>query len=351
MKNGGKDMRRCNSRILETISVIIIFIIITGCVPLEDYRQFTDRDIYPPVFISMGTLNPTTLELKFSEEIVANTEYLFIDPVIDVSSITVDGNRMKIFFEQSMEAGGLFKIEITVSDRTGNSLTILSDFYGFNSNIPEIIINEFTTQGSTTNPDKVELRVLSPGNTAGMCIFEGIDTNWVQRKILPAIDVLEDDYIIIHFKPQGIDEEIDETVSKDISGGLNIHPDAWDLWVDGGTGLSGNNGTITLFTNPGGNLIDGVLYSNRTSSSDENYRGFGSTAVMNKADRLFELGGWAASIGLIAPEDAINPEDSTATRSMCRNIIFTDTNLKGDWHIVPTSTASFGEVNSDEIFE
>ena len=139
-------MRRCNSRILETISVIIIFIIITGCVPLEDYRQFTDRDIYPPVFISMGTLNPTTLELKFSEEIVANTEYLFIDPVIDVSSITVDGNRMKIFFEQSMEAGGLFKIEITVSDRTGNSLTILSDFYGFNSNIPEIIINEFTTQ-------------------------------------------------------------------------------------------------------------------------------------------------------------------------------------------------------------
>lgn len=338
-------------KFLELIATISIFIIITGCVQIEDYRQFTDRDIHPPVFISMGTLNPTTLELKFSEEIGTNTEYLFIDPVIDISSIKVEGNRMEISFEEDMEAGGLFKIEITVSDLTGNSLTILSDFYGFNSNIPEIIINEITTQGSTANPDKVELRVLSPGNTAGMCIFEGIDTNWSQRKILPAIDVLEDDYIIIHFKPQGIDEEIDETVSKDISGGLNTHPDAWDLWVDGGSGLSGNNGTITLFTNPGGNLIDGVLYSNRTSSSDENYRGFGSTAVMNKADRLFELGGWTISGEIIAPEDAIDPEDSTATRSMCRNIVFIDTNSKEDWHIVPTSTASFGETNSDEIYE
>ena len=343
-------MRRSISRILETISVISIFVMITDCVPLEDYRQFTDRDIYPPVFISMGTLDPTTLELEFSEEIGVNPEYLFFDPVIDVSSITVEGNRMEISFEQVMEEGGLFKIEITVNDLTGNSLTILSDFYGFNSNIPEIVINEFTTQGSTTNPDKVELRVLSPGNTAGICIFEGIDTNWRQRKIIPAIDVLEDDYIIIHFKPQGIDEEIDETIFKDISGGLNIHPDAWDLWVDGGTGLSGNNGTITLFTNPGGNLIDGVLYSNRTSTSDENYRGFGSTAVMNNADRLFELGGWTASAELIAPEDAINPEDSTATRSMCREVIFVDTNSKEDWHIVPTSTASFGEINSDEIY-
>ena len=336
--------------ILETISAILLLVLICGCGPLEDYRQFTDRDIQPPMFISMGTLNATTLELQFSEEIEANTEYLFIDPAIAISSVTVEGDRMEITFEHAMEAGGLFKIETTVSDLTGNSLTILSDFYGFNPNLPEIIINEFTTQGSTTNPDKVELLVLSEGNTAGMCIFEGVDTNWGQRKILPPIDVNEGDYIIIHFKPQGIDEEIDEIVSKDISGGLNVHPDAWDLWVDGGSGLSGNNGTITLFTNPRGSLIDGVLYSNRTSSSDENYRGFGSTAVMNKADRLFELGGWTAAVEIIAPEDAIDPEDSTATRSMCRNILFIDTNSKEDWHIVPTSNASFGEVNSDEIY-
>lgn len=332
------------------ISVITLLTVLCSCGPLEDYRQFTDRDIHPPIFISMGTLDSKTLELQFSEDISSEPEYLVIDPVIEISTLNVENDKIQIIFAQDLEPGGLLKIEITVSDLSGNSLTLISDFYGYNSNLPEIIINEFTCQGSTTNPDKVELQVLSDGNTAGICIYEGIDTEWAQRKILPSIDVIQNDYIIIHFKPEGSAEEIDETDSTDVSGGLNVHPEAWDLWVDGGSGLSGNNGTITLFSNPRGNLLDGVLYSNRTSSSDENYRGFGSTVMMNKADRLLELGGWNAANDLIAPEDAIDPEDSTATRSMCRESAYTDNNNSADWHIVPTSTASFGEINSDLIY-
>ncbi len=338
-------------KIIQITAVLILLIIINSCGPLEDYRQFTDRDIKPPIFISMGTLDAKTLELHFSEKISSEPEYLFIDPAVEISSLNVENENIQIIFTRDLEPGGLFKIEISVSDLSGNSLTLISDFYGFNSNLPEIIINEFTCQGSTTNPDKVELRVLSDGNTAGICIYEGVDTEWAQRKILPPIDVVQNDYIIIHFKPAGSTDEIDETDSTDISGGLNVHPDAWDLWVEGGTGLSGNNGTITLFSNPRGNLLDCVLYSNRTSSSDEKYRGFGSTVMMNKADRLFELGGWNAEEDLIAPEDAIDPEDSTATRSICRESVYTDFNNTSDWHIVPTSTASFGEINSDLIYE
>ncbi|MCK5672814.1 MAG: hypothetical protein KAH95_05535 [Spirochaetales bacterium] len=337
-------------KIFQKVSAFTLLTVICSCGPIEDYRQFTDRDIQPPMFISMGTLDSKTLELQFSEEILAEPGYILIDPAIEISLLTVEKDKMQILFAEDLEPGGLLKIEISISDLSGNSLTLISDFYGYNSNLPELIINEFTTQGSTTNPDKVELRVLSDGNTAGLCIFEGIDTEWAQRKILPSINVVENDYIIIHFKPEGTADEIDETENTDLSRGLNVHPDAWDLWVEAGSGLSGNNGTITLFSNPRGALIDGVLYSNRTSSSDENYRGFGSTATMNKADRLFELGGWDAEDNLIAPEDAIDPEDSTATRSMCRESIFTDNNFSADWHIVPTSTASFGEINSNLIY-
>ncbi len=337
-------------KIFQKVSVITLITVVFSCGPIEDYRQFTDRDIQPPMFISMGTLDSKTLELQFSEEIVSEPEYLIIDPAIEITSVLVEKDTMHILFAEDLEPGGLLKIEISISDLSGNSLTLISDFYGYNSNLPELIINEFTCQGSTTNPDKVELQILSDGNTAGLCIYEGVDTEWVQRKILPAIDVVQNDYIIVHFKPEGTTDEIDETENTNLSGGLNVHPDAWDLWVEEGSGLSGNNGTITLFTNPRGALIDGVLYSNRTSASDENYRGFGSTATMNKADRLFELGGWDIEGALIAPEDAIDPEDSTATRSICRESIFTDTNLSTDWHIVPTSTASFGEINSDEIY-
>jgi len=334
----------------HAILMVIVLAGISSCVPLEDYRQFTNRDIQAPMFISMGTLNPKTLELQFSETISSEPEYLIIYPNIEIDSLTVENDKLQILFIEDLEPGGLFKIEISVSDLSGNSLTLIADFYGYNSNIPELIINEFTTQGSATNPDKVELRVLSDGNTAGICIYDGIDTEWKQRKVLPAIEVSTDEYIIIHFKPTGTAEEVDETTNTDTSGGLNVHPDAWDLWVDGGSGLSGNNGTITIFTNPRGTLIDGVLYSNRTSDSDEKYRGFGSTATMNKADRLFDLGGWSAEEELIAPEDALNPEDSTATRSMCRESVPEDTNSSLDWHIVPTSTASFGEINSNEVY-
>lgn len=334
----------------QGISIITLLAVLSSCGPLEDYRQFTDRDIHPPMFISMGTLNPNTLELQFTEAISSEPEYLIIYPDIEIDSLTVENDKLQILFMEDLEPGSLFKIEISVSDLSGNSLTLIADFYGYNSNIPELIINEFTTQGSATNPDKVELRVLSDGNTAGICIYEGIDTEWSQRKVLPAIEVSQDEYIIIHFKPTGTVEEVDETLNTNTSGGLNVHPDAWDLWVEGGSGLSGNNGTITLFTNPRGILIDGVLYSNRTSSSDESYRGFGSTVMMYKADRLFESGGWNSEYDLISPEDAIDPEDSTATRSICRESIFTDNNDPADWHIVPTSTASFGEVNSDGIY-
>ncbi|RKX84660.1 MAG: hypothetical protein DRP58_06910 [Spirochaetes bacterium] len=337
-------------KIFQKISVITLLTVINSCAPLEDYRQFTDRDIRPPMFISMGSTNPNTLELQFSEKLLDKPEYLVFDPAMEITDFSVDMEKIQISFAEDLEPGGLYKIEITVCDLSGNSLTLIADFYGYNSNLPDLIINEFTSQGSSTNPDKVELRVLSDGNTAGICIYEGIDTEWKQRKILPSIDVHEDDYIIVHFKPAGTAEEIDETTSKDTSGGLNVHPEAWDLWVEGGSGLSGNNGTITMFTNPRGSLIDGILYSNRTSGSDENYRGFGSTATMNKADRLFESGGWLAEGDLIAPEDALDPEDSTATRSMCRESVYTDINSSMDWHIVPTSTASFGEINSDLIY-
>jgi hypothetical protein len=35
---------------------------------------------------------------------------------------------------------------------------------------------------------------------------------------------------------------------------------------------------------------------------------------------------------------------------MCRSSESADTDAASDWHIVPTSTFSFGTVNSDEVY-
>ncbi len=328
-------------------SLLLLFL---SCSPLIDYRQLLERDMQPPAFEGIHVENPKTVHILFSEKVSLTADDMFIIPKPPRYTATTDGSVVTLQFSDNLVPGGAYKIKTTVKDSNGNSLTLIQAFYGFNPDIPHMVINELTTQGSSSNPDRVEIAVLSDGNTAGAVLYEGIDTEWSQRKIFPPLTVVSGDFIIVHFKSTGSSSEIDETTSKTESGGVRAADDAWDLWVEGGTGLSGNNGTITLFTAPYGPLIDGFLYSNRTSASDEKYRGFGSTRVMNRADRLAELSGWESAGTSIAPEDAVNPDNSTATRSMCRNSESTDTNTRGDWHIVPTSTSSFGQINSDEIY-
>jgi hypothetical protein len=107
---------------------------------------------------------------------------------------------------------------------------------------------------------------------------------------------------------------------------------------------------ISLYSRPGGEILDGVLYSNRTSESDAQYRGFGSATVLARADELVSAGGWRVSGSQAAPEDALNPDGSTATRSICRSSDSTDTDSREDWHIVPTRGSTFGTDNSDEVY-
>ena len=108
--------------------------------------------------------------------------------------------------------------------------------------------------------------------------------------VLPAVEVATGDYIVIHATASGLGE--DEHANADQSNHELALPGVWDFWIQEGTGLSGRNGVLTVHATPGGALLDGVLYSNRTSESDERYRGFGSKATMLRADRLAELGGW-----------------------------------------------------------
>ena len=97
-------------------------------------------------------------------------------------------------------------------------------------------------------------------------------------------------------------------------------------------------------------MLDGVLYSNRTSQSDEAYRGFGSAETLTRAEELVSAGGWTHAGARVSPEDAVNPDGSTGTRSICRQPRAADTNSSEDWHIVPTRKASFGAENSDEVY-
>ncbi len=320
------------------------------CGPFPDLRALAAGDLEPPVLLKAESAAPRSATLHFSEPVKPIDGTMVLKPTIQPSEVLCTGDAVVLEFADALTPGAPYYIEVTVADGTGNRTRLITRFFGFNPRVPRVIINEFITQGSGSHPDVVELFVLEDGNTAGLCVMEGTKEIWSDRCILPAAEVTAGDFILVHFKPDGVAAEIDETVDRTASGGKDASSAAWDYWVSDGSGLSGNNGVITVYDKPGGVLLDAVLYSNRTSSSDTNYRGFGSKKVMLQADEIAAEGGWVTEGEEIAPEDGVNPDDSTSTRSICRSSSASDTNSNADWHIVPTRGSTFGEPNSDEVF-
>lgn len=333
-----------------TAFIMIISTVLFSCLPFGEKGIFLSDDRIPPVFLGAAAAGPDSLIVKLNEKPDPESPAFLITPDPGVNSIYADTEEILITLARNQDPGHEYILEGTVKDSAGNSLSFVTRFYGFNPDLPEVKINEFTTQGSSSHPDMAELVFLSDGNLAGMSLFHGTDDDFRDKKIFPPVRVSAGDFALVHFKPQGIPEEIDETEDKSVSGGIDAADSALDFWIPGGSGLSGNNGVLALYSYPGGPLIDAVIYSNRTSSSDEKYRGFGSSSMLFQVDRIVELGGWRISGTLAAPEDAVNPDDSTATRSICRNALSGDNDEKQDWHIVPTSGYTFGFVNNDEIY-
>ena len=321
-----------------------------SCGAIPDYRTLVAVDLHPPEFLGAMATDAHTVVLRFDEEIRSLPDTVSIVPATAVSTVRADGSSLVVALSTSQRIGEHYTLSASVEDEHRNSTSIVTSFYGFNDDLPSVIINQFITQGSSTHPDLVELRVLEAGNTAGMCLYEGMPSNWDDRIVLPPIRVSTNDFVLVHFKPEGVPEEVDEVAATDLSGGLDASATAYDLWVDGGTGLSGNNGVLSLFSCPGGDILDAVVYSNRTADSDTAYGGFGSLDVYARVLELEKSGQWEHSAEHITPEDAVDPEDSTATRSICRASDGSDTNSRGDWHITPTSGSTFGETNSDEVY-
>lgn len=322
---------------------------LAGCGPVPDPRAGYGRDLQPPGIEGVRAVGPRELEVSFSEEACVEASTLRIDPALSVLGVSPASQVVTIAVaEQS--PGREYRLEATASDARGNATTFLASFRGFNPRVPRIVVNELTPRGSTAHPDLVELKVLTDGEMGGVVFYVGTPSSFDQRLIFPSFPVNAGAFIVVHCRPLGDPGEIDEVSDPSASSGIDAVPTARDFWLPDGKGLGGNNGAITVYDRPGGKILDGLLYSNRTSSSDSEWRGFGSAETLLRAEELARDGGWLAAGAKVAPEDAVSPEGSTATRSICRSSTSEDTDSKADWHIAPTRGASFGAENSDEFY-
>jgi hypothetical protein len=321
---------------------------LAGCWPLHDTRS-VDVDLRPPQVRLVEAVDPRHLRISFDENATVAAEKTRITPALAVTAVESTG-PVTVITGAPQVPGRAYVLETEALDARGNSSSFLAEFYGFNDSVPLLRINELSPRGSTTHPDLTEIAVLSDGNMGGVVLYNGTPGSFDSRLVFPAFAVRRGSFLVIHWKPSGNAGEVDETGDPAASTGLDARDTAWDFWVRDSTGLGGNNGVVSLYGRPGGACADAVLYSNRTSQSDQRYRGFGSDAMLARAEEIVAAGGWKAAGARVSPEDAVSPEGSTATRSLCRSAASADTDTASDWHIVPTGKATFGAVNVEEVY-
>lgn len=321
---------------------------LAGCGPLP-WPRGSEPDLRPPRVEDVSATGPASLAISFDEEATLDAGALRIEPALPVREVSPPGRTVTVSVNTQVP-GREYVLEATAHDGRGNSTTFLAGFYGYNPRVPRLVVNEFTTSGSAEHPDLIELKALTGGDMGGLVLYVGTPSNHEARLVFPSFEVGRGSFLLVHCRPAGDPAEVDETGDPSASGGIDASPSAFDFWLRGARGLGGNNGVLSVYERPGGPILDGLLYSDRTSGSDERYRGFGSAEVLERAEELVRDGGWRIAGGRVAPEDAIDPEGSTATRSLCRSSTSADTDGPGDWHIVPTRRSTFGADNADESY-
>ncbi|NCB01718.1 MAG: hypothetical protein EOM67_06075 [Spirochaetia bacterium] len=307
--------------------ILIITLLFVSCSDEFDgpvINFFSGKDRMSPRLITIQTIDESTVVFTFDEFIFR--PFITLEKEYKESTCYVDQEKLVVSLSHPLSVMRQTNIYFSVRDNRGNSTTISAPVYGINTKIPNLVINEFSTRGSTNHPDRVELKALTDGNLGGVTLYHGMFFNHTFSFSFPSVEVKRGDYIVVQFQ--------------------QIPPQHSPLTYYGGSeGLGGNNGVISLYNSPYNEVKDVVLYSNRTSDSDEAYGGFGTKDVYEQVIELTSTDQWVHN-GVIRPESAINSDSSTATRSFNRKEEQEDTNSASDWYVVITSGSTFGEKNT-----
>lgn len=337
--------------IIPMVTLLIIGSTISCGVSLS---LWNGGDIIPPHIVSITTQSQFSIAIEFNEPVLSTFSKVIISDNIQIDSMQNHTNsRILVHTDTQLLASQQYTITIYAKDTEGNSVLAIEYIYGYNNNIPSILINEFTCEGTKTNPDKVELIVLSSGNISGLALQQGGNNTYSKQVVFPDIQVEKGDFIVVHWAADPQEPLTHETTHKNESTHRHAYSDVWDFFADEhNRGISNTNGSLSLIVLSDKSILDGVVYSVKNNDLSHKYKGFGSSKSYTWAQELLAAHAWISQdTNILLPDDTVNPKDSTTTRSIGRDINSTDTNTKHDWHIANTRKSSFGLVNTTEWYE
>ena len=342
---------RLTAAAAAVLTIVAVLIVPAGCAPgSEAEGPPFSADILPPKVIKSEVIDERSIRFTFDEPASGQPDGIHIEPPLPVESLNPDGESILVRFAEAQKIAENYVMRLKVSDKAGNSLSFLYKFSGLNPRVPKILINELTPRGSKNRPDAVELLVMSEGNIGGMVFTIGTEENAKGEFVFPLVEVKRGDFIVMHTKPQGIPEEVNENDAVNVSGGRLAVDTARDFWMTEAPGLPSNNGAAVLYSRRRGEVLDAVIWSSRADNPDDEYLGW-TKESFQWASALAAAGAWESSGKAVLPSQAVRSEGSTATRSICRGTDANDTDTRSDWHIVPTRGVSFGTPNTNEVYQ
>ena len=306
------------------VATVMILAVLLGCShdpePEEVFNILGAADSISPSLVAVKPVSGSIIRLEFSEPVrVYGNSF---------GSLTArsDGKFIFVSLDASLKPGMQSYVRGRVKDYSGNTTGFSIHVWGYNPDLPDILINEFTTKGTAKSPDRTELRVMGPGNINGMTLYNGVPDNFDSFVVFGDIDVESGDMIVVWWT-----EELPDHVAAE---------GVIDICAGTGEGLPSNNGAIVLCGTPslGADVLDAVVYSNFSAS----YDGYGTRSAKEKATWVITAGAWKG--------DPLDSTSSTATRSMSRLQDGRDSDSSADWIITVTGGSTFGTVNSSEAY-
>ena len=311
------------------VAVLLLLAVMLGCTQEPGVQEVVNvlgsADASSPTLVAVVSTSSSQIRLEFNEpvKVYGNS----FEPL----TARADGKFVYVNLNTSLRPGTKSDVCGRVKDYSGNTSGFTIQVWGYNPDLPQVLINEFTTKGTTRSPDRTELRMLSSGNISGMTLYNGVPSDFDAFVVFEDIDVRAGDMLVVWWTEEISVQEIQEDVAG--SRVFNVCAQSTDA-------LPSNNGALVLCATPalGADVLDAVIYSNFSSS----YEGYGTRSALERAKWVIASGSWNG--------DPVDSTASTATRSMGRLPEAQDSNSAKDWIVTVTGGASFGKRNSEEAF-
>lgn len=203
---------------------------------------FLDKDSDPPVLLSVKSVASSIVRIDFDEPVKVYGDSF------GSCVARADGKSVYVTLDSSLQAGVKADLKGRVQDYYGNTTGFSVGVWGYNPNVPSLVINEFTTKRDTRNQDRTELFAMTGGNLAGVTLYCGTPDDYDAKFMFPDVDVKKGDYIVVWWVKDDYPEDRIDSPGVDFAAKCSKTP-------------SDNNGVMVLTDSPSQALPYWMLWS------------------------------------------------------------------------------------------